>query len=118
MVLKINKSLFFPLILTIFSVLSFPSLILSQTSFPSTPSGQVVSIQNILIIILNIIWPIVVTLVIIFFVTAGFKFLTAQGDPNKVGEARRFLIWAIVGIIVIILAFSIITIVKTTFGLS
>lgn len=118
MLLKINRKLFFLLVLTVLFVLPFSAF--GQIDFPDAPTGgQNIDIaNNILIPILgNIIWPIAITLVIIFFIIAGFKFLTAQGKPEELQTARRFLIWAVGGVIVIILSFSIITIIQTTFNL-
>jgi uncharacterized membrane protein YjfL (UPF0719 family) len=32
----------------------------------------------------------------------------AQGDPTKIAQARQFVLWGVVGIIVAILAYSIV----------
>ncbi len=53
-----------------------------------------------------VVWPIFLGVVVIMFIYAGFLFLTAQGEPGKVSEAKKALIWAVVGIIVAIFAFS------------
>ena len=53
-----------------------------------------------------VVWPIFLGLVIIMFIYAGVKFLTAQGDPTKISDARKAVIWGIVGIAIAIAAFS------------
>ena len=53
-----------------------------------------------------VLWPVFAGLVVIMFVIAGIKFLTAQGDQTKITEARKTLIWASVGVAVGILAYS------------
>lgn len=47
--------------------------------------------------LLNIGLPIVVIIII----WSGFKFLTSRGDAAKVGEAKRMLWWAVVGLVII-----------------
>lgn len=48
---------------------------------------------------------------VICFLVAGVLFLTAAGDPGKLTIARAAFIWGIVGVVVGILAFSIIEII-------
>ncbi len=48
---------------------------------------------------------------VIMFVIAGVYFLTAGGEPEKIQKARQSLIWGVAGVVVGIIAFSIIAIV-------
>lgn len=48
---------------------------------------------------------------VICFVMAGVMFLTAQGQPEKLQQARSAVFWGVGGVIVGIVAFSIIAIV-------
>ncbi|OHA21384.1 MAG: hypothetical protein A2849_00100 [Candidatus Taylorbacteria bacterium RIFCSPHIGHO2_01_FULL_51_15] len=41
-------------------------------------------------------------LIVFFIVFAGFKFVTAQGNSEKVSEARKMLTWVIVGAFVLL----------------
>src|SRR3989344_1025715 len=50
------------------------------------------------------------TIVIISFLITGILFLTAQGDQGKLDKLKKAVIWGLVGILVAILAFSIISI--------
>lgn len=49
---------------------------------------------------------------------AAFLYLTARGDAKQISDAHKTLVYAIIGIAVAILAFSIVTITKTFLGLS
>ncbi len=60
----------------------------------------------------QIVWPVFVGLSVIMFIYSGFMFLTANGDPNKITQAKQALIWAIIGIGLGILAYSIPAILK------
>ncbi len=48
---------------------------------------------------------------------AGFLFITARGEPAQLKTARATLLWAIIGVAVAVLAFSIIAITKSIFTL-
>ena len=118
MTFKINKSLFRLLILAVFYFTSSPKLSYAANTFGNAPTGQVIDIPALLLLVLNLIWPVVITIIVIFFIIAGFKFIMAQGNPEEIKTARRFLIWAIVGVIVIILSFSIVARIQSTFQIS
>lgn len=46
-------------------------------------------------------------LVVFFLVYAGFKFVTAQGNPEKISEAKKMLAWVVVGAFVLLGVFVI-----------
>ena len=103
-------------------LLLMPVIGLAQITFPSTPSlSSGVNLFNLIVtittIVLNAVWMIAVTFVIVMFVISGFQFLTAQGDPGKVGEARNAIIWGTGGVVVIILSYSILVIMRLTLGI-
>ena len=117
------KKIFFLATLTLVFICLSPGMVLAGPApggigSVTAPTGQDLDISNILTLVLNIIWQVSVTVTIIFFLLAGFKFLTAKGDPHELGVARNFVIWGALGVIIIILAFSIIAIIKNTFGLT
>ena len=53
---------------------------------------------------------------IIMVLVAAFQFLTAGGDAAKAGTARGTLVWAVIGIAVALLAFSVPSIIVSFFG--
>jgi uncharacterized membrane protein len=63
--------------------------------------------------ILNSLWILFTAIAVIMFVIAGITFLTANGEPEKLKLARSALIGGTVGVIVGIIAYSIITIVES-----
>lgn len=72
---------------------------------------------NVVAVLFNVIWVIAIAFTVVMFIVAGFKYFTAQGDPGKVWEATRAVIYGCVGAAVIILSFSILAIVRSTLGL-
>ena len=107
-----NKKSIFSLALT---MVLFPVACLALV-LPPDQSGTISIVGIFDNIFLFIFWPIVVTVIIVVFVFAGLKFLTARGDPSKLGEARKTFIWGIVGVAVIMLSLSIIYIVRAIIG--
>ncbi|MCR4322939.1 MAG: hypothetical protein NUV61_02530 [Candidatus Azambacteria bacterium] len=49
---------------------------------------------------------------------SGFLFITARGEPAQLKTARATLLWAVIGIAVAVLAFSIIAITKSILTLT
>lgn len=63
----------------------------------------------------DIIWILTVivgVVAMIFIVLSGFKFVTSGGDPKKLAGAQSTLTYAIIGIVVTILAFVILQVVQ------
>jgi hypothetical protein len=46
---------------------------------------------------------------LVIIVVSGLRFVTSQGEPEKTNKARNTIIYAIVGLVVSILAYSIVT---------
>ena len=49
-------------------------------------------------------FTILLIIAVIFLVIAAFSFVTASGDPDKVGKARRFVLYALIGVAVAVAA--------------
>jgi hypothetical protein len=71
---------------------------------PSSLVALVHSIENLMGTIFG-------AVAVIAFLISGVLFLTAGGDPEKVQMARSAFIWGIAGVVVGIIAFSIVAIV-------
>ncbi|MEK7124755.1 MAG: hypothetical protein AAB877_03715 [Patescibacteria group bacterium] len=98
------------------ALLAMPLMALAGVDF-TTPSTQNISLQALILKILDITWWIFVGIAVIMFIVAGVSFLTARGEPEAVGKARQFVIYGAVGIVVAVLAFSITLILRNTFGI-
>ena len=75
-----------------------------------------VTVQNLLLKIGDLAWMIFALVAVICFVTAGIMFLTAQGEPEKLKAARSSVNWGVLGIVVAIFAYSVVTILRTFLG--
>lgn len=87
-----------------------PVVILAQDEPGTVDYKQV--LQNVRVAL----WSIFVVLAVIMFVWAGILYLTASGDPEKVGKAKTAVIYGVVGIAVAVIGYSIVTIVMQIMG--
>ena len=103
-------SLFILLGLGVFVVLCPINLVVGQlTSFATQDTdykGLVDNIEKAVALVFS-------TLVVICIVIAGILFLTSSGDPNKVEKARNALIWGVVGVVIGIVAYSILGVINS-----
>jgi hypothetical protein len=108
---QLVKSLvsFFVLAVVFAPVLVFAQGIQVSTTPPTAPSD----IGTLMSSIANKVWLVFAGIAIIMFLVAGILFLTANGSPEKIGQARQAVIWGIIGIVVGILAGGIVSFVGT-----
>jgi len=50
----------------------------------------------------NIVMPLAAVLVVLAILYSGFKFVIAQGNPKEIEEARRGLVWVLIGALVLL----------------
>ena len=97
------------------AVLLIVPLASSAITFTNQPAESNINLVYVIQGILTAVWWVFMGIVVILFMIAGLQFLTAQGDPSKLEQARQFVIWGFAGVTVGVLSFSIIAIVKSTF---
>lgn len=83
---------------------------------PPTPQGTLTSVTQLINPILNLMWQVFIALAFIMVFIAAFLYITANGDPGKLTNARNALIWAAVAVGIGIAAFSIPIIIANLFG--
>jgi hypothetical protein len=91
----------------VFSVTSFTLLTLPLLALAVAPGDYFKGLIDRFLTI--VVLPLFSGLVVIMFIYAGFLFLTAQGDPTKISTAKKMVIWGIIGVIIALLSYSIVT---------
>ncbi len=86
---------------------------IGQTGGISTASDLVTLILGLV----NWVAWLVALVAVLFGLYSGVLFITAGGDEAKVEKAKNILLYAIVGIVVAILAFSIVSISRSITGI-
>ncbi|OHA45952.1 MAG: hypothetical protein A3A80_03275 [Candidatus Terrybacteria bacterium RIFCSPLOWO2_01_FULL_44_24] len=101
------------------SVLAPTSVVLAVTPVP--PPTGITSIGGLLDLICqgtNLLFTVIMLLSIIILLYAAFLFLTGGGSEDKLTQARQYLTYAVVGIVVALLAKGLVLVVVTAVGTS
>jgi FtsH-binding integral membrane protein len=73
-------------------------------TIPGTPDAK--TIPQIVDALLTPVWTIAFAIAVVMFIVGGIMFMTATGDANKLSQARSTIIWAVIGLAVAVMAFS------------
>ena len=93
----------------------------SAPSESSVPQGNITSLQGVLQSLCTVFaWAFyfLIVLAVIFVIVAGFKYLTAAGDPEKVKGAGTMLLYTAIAIGVALLARAIPLVIGSFLGAS
>jgi hypothetical protein len=83
--------------------------------FAALCSLSAVNFGNIVGSLIQLIFVISVVVALLYLIYGGFRWLISTGDKGKVGEAREHIIAAIIGLVIIFLAYFIINIILNFF---
>jgi len=89
----------------VLTALVLPMVILAQHDLPDLPHN--VNLFTMLATIANYLFWILLAVSIIVIVYAGILFVTASGNTEQVEKARGIILYAVIGIIVAMLAYGI-----------
>ena len=92
--------------LILLSILAVPALAFAQ------PNVTINSLEQLVSAVKRPIWVVFGLIALIAFVIAGVLFLSAAGNPEKIAQGRTAFLWGIVGVVVGIVAYSIVTIIE------
>lgn len=73
---------------------------------------SVPTLQGLLEGILAIVIVLAIPVVVFMLIYAGFLFVTARGNPQTIEQARSMLLYGVVGGVIIVSGYAIVTIVK------
>jgi ABC-type Fe3+ transport system permease subunit len=106
--MKLTKAL---VALSLAGFLAMPTLALAQgldqdvQPFQGTSGGTTVTdLVASIITIVNALLALVAIIAVVFVVIGGVRYITSQGDEDAVAAAKNTIIYAIVGLVVIILS--------------
>ena len=88
----------------------------SPCYFEENPDCGVCCMLNIIYRITDWLFFILIAMSVLFVLIAGFLFLTSGGNPDRTLAARNYIIYAIVGIAVALMARAVPGIVKAIMG--
>lgn len=82
----------------------------------NVPQGGVDYLGKVLSNGLGLFMTVAVVLVLFFLVWAGIQWAGSNGDKNKLASARARITWAIIGLVVVMLTFFILSAIGGLFG--
>ena len=68
--------------------------------------------------IINFIFYLAIAIAPIMFIIAGFYFITAAGDPEKINTAKKMILWTLVGLLIVMSAKGLIALFQEIFGIT
>jgi len=92
-----------------------PTNFINPTNFPAARFADIGTIMNI---INPLIMLIAAFLFGAMFISAGYTYLTAGGDPEKVTKAQSTATYASLGIVVIVIAYLMVKLVSFILGIN
>ncbi|MFT5831764.1 MAG: hypothetical protein ACI9SY_000133 [Candidatus Paceibacteria bacterium] len=73
-----------------------------EYSLESPLRSNITTVESLLTTILNVLLVIAVPIIVFFIIFAGFTYVTAQGNPEKIKTATRSITYAIIGGVLIL----------------
>ncbi len=80
----------------------------------SSQSGDVAA--SSLSTVLKIVFGVAGSVALLMIVISGFRYVVAAGDPAKMAQAKQAILYAVIGLVVALAAFSIVTFVVRGVG--
>lgn len=98
--------------------LFIPSAVLAVDVVPTQLTGAKLEPLNLIQKAIQIILLVAFVLSFIFLLIGGIKWITSGGDEKGVASARNTITAALIGLVVVLMAFALIKLVETFFGIS
>lgn len=86
---------------------------LNDAGFKKIGIGQTRDIKDTIAQIINIILGFLGVIAVVIVLAGGFKWMTAGGNEDKVGEARKMIVQGVIGLVIIFAAWGIASFVIT-----
>jgi len=108
------KKIFFLTALFCFLIPFFVKAIINPFCPPENPNC--ITFEELIEKLIDFIFWVAVAITPLMIILAGFFFLTAAGDPQKVSTAKSIIMWTFVGLAIVLLAKGIISVIKQIIG--
>lgn len=95
-----------------------PVLAFAQTINANPPQSWSPDLVTLGQTIIRAVWVVFTILAVIAFIYAAILFLTSGGSAEKVQAARSAFLWGVAGVVVGVLAYTIVALVQGTVGAS
>lgn len=101
--------------ISILGITLLPHAALAQLSAPTTPGGlSSKSLGDTLSNIINAVLALVGVVALGVILYGGFRWMTAAGNEDAVGEAKKIITAGVIGLIVVVIGWAVVSFVLTT----
>ncbi len=114
MVKKIFASIGLVILLFVVGVSVFAQPTTPPVLGPVTGPGTISGWVGILVTVVKWFYYIIFIVAVLFILLAAFHFITSKGDSETTKKAKQELIYAIVGIVVALLSYGVVTLVQNS----
>lgn len=83
---------------------------------PGIPAGSTITLSKVISLGVQYLIIAAIGLALFFLIWSGFDWMSSSGDKEKLAKAQQKLIFSIIGLIVVFLAFLIINLITYFFG--
>lgn len=95
-----------------------PSSIQGSSDFSRLCQFNIDSFPSLVSAIINILLIVAVIIALVFLIYGGIRWILSGGDKTAVESARNHIIAAIIGLVIVLLAFFIINLIGGLFGIN
>lgn len=74
----------------------------------ASPLPKPAANQSAITTVLQIVFAIAGSVALLMIVIGGFRYILAHGDPNSVSQAKKAILYAVIGLVVCMAAYSIV----------
>ena len=80
----------------------------AKTGVDSVNPGAETDLNGMISTILNVVFGVVGIVAVIMIIIGGVNYTTSQGDSQKIQKAKNTIMYGIIGLVVVLLAFAIV----------
>jgi type IV secretory pathway VirB2 component (pilin) len=80
----------------------------AQSGVDAVNSGNDTSLEDMITSVINVLLYIAGIIAVIMIIVGGIKYMTSSGDSSGISSAKNTVLYAIIGLVLVILAFAIV----------
>ncbi len=86
------------------------SPVLAKIDDPENPGNKLpTGLKGIITTVSNTLLMLVGVVAVLFVIIGGFQYISSAGNPENVGKAKQTILYAIIGIIITIIAYAVVS---------
>lgn len=88
----------------------------NQVGCINNPVKNTTTIGGLFTKLMNIIFGLIAITTVVMIMLGGFQMIVNSGNPSKRGKAKDRIVWAIIGLVITLMSYTIVSIVQKIIG--